>query len=212
MPVQPLGKDFLIWVDVVQDVVRVLLLTSCEHDNLVQIGQLFQAVYQARAETYLDFIFLESELERWLESLGDAAFELGSHEGLVHVEDEQFVFGLPADLDSLHHHLVLVGVLLAHFLHLVAVLEQLDQLEVDQLGRVVHLVLHDAGCLVLNVLEHVVTAVRILVVEVLAVDLLQLVFVLGGVFFLFVDFLVDLLKSVFHRHANVAHTLRLLDH
>jgi hypothetical protein len=69
----------MVSINVVQDVVGVLLLSSGEHDNLEIIHQLFKAVYKVGSESDVNFRIHVIEVESLYEFRRNMALELCSH-------------------------------------------------------------------------------------------------------------------------------------
>ena len=98
----------------------------------------------------MDLGALVIEVEGGLEVPRQLGFESCGNHRLVHVKDDGLLLRRLAELDRLHHQLLLVLVrLLVLLLELGAELQQVDELDVDQLRRVL---LHEAGRLRIVVL------------------------------------------------------------
>lgn len=137
------------------------------------------------------------------------AIELGSYEGLVHVEDEETVARLGAKLDRLKHDLVLVLVRLLLLLELVAVAQQVDQLQINQLAGV-FLSVHQTHVSLVSLLE---TIVRVAVVIDDEGVKTGLAFVLLGLNFraLLGNLVLNSLQAVLEKVAKIIERLRLLE-
>lgn len=202
LAVKSLREDRLAGIDIVQDVVRILLFSGGKDKNLVDIGQLFEAINHVGPKAHLDLAVLERELERWLELSWDTSFELGSNQGLVHVKDQRLWFLLFAELERLEHELVLVFVFLLVPAERVTIVKQLNKLQVDELRWVIDLLVHH-GASVLFHLEHVIAITVISIVVDVLIHTGSLLFLVSRV--------LELLKLVANE-AEVANALGLLDH
>ena len=201
-PVQAALEDLLALVDVVEDGVRVFLDPCREDNDLVNCGQTLKHVKHVGAQPYTNLDPVEIVVERGLKFIRQFVSLLCRNQRLVHVEDQKLVVGLLSELNRLFHDVVLILVGLAHIPQLVAVLEQLDQLNVNQFCRVLLLLLQRAGTLLLRSLKTVCRPVRgTAIVEPLVNSLLLL-----GVWLL-VD--LEFLKARIHNMANVVQRLRL---
>jgi hypothetical protein len=166
MTVQSFQENLLVWVDIVQDMIRVILLARSKDENFVDVCQLFKAVDHVRSQTHLNLAVFEAKLERWLKCLRNTTFEFRSDQGLVHVKNQRFGFLLFAKLERFQHKLVLVLVLLFVAAERVAVIEQLDQLEIDQLSGVFDFFAHH-GTSVFFDLKWVIAIITFFAVNVL---------------------------------------------
>ena len=99
LPVESLFEYRVVWIDVVEDLVCVLLLSSSEDYQFVPLLQFFQNILHVRSETYLDLSSSKTELECRLEVVRDVPLELSGNERLIHIEDEGLVFSFVTQRD-----------------------------------------------------------------------------------------------------------------
>lgn len=97
LPIKPLLEYRVVWIDVVEDLVCILLLSSSEDNQFVPLLQFFQNILHVRSESYLDLSSSKTELECRLEAVRDMPLKLGCYKRLIHIEDEGLVFSFVAE-------------------------------------------------------------------------------------------------------------------
>ena len=75
----------------------------------------------------MDGLSVEVELESGLEALNQARLETSTHEGLIHIEHEDLVFGLLSQFKTLHVKICRV-VIIAFFVGLVELVTESEQI------------------------------------------------------------------------------------
>jgi len=194
-------------IDVVEDVVGVLLLASSENNDLVKLGKLLEAVHKVGSQSNRDLLAAEGEREGSLELVRNVAFEFGGNESFVHVENQQLLPVLLAELEGLEHDvfLIFIGVFLCF--EFFAVLEQVDQFQVDELGGVTDFgVHHGLATKLVSLVEGVITVFVTAFLEIgVNTGLLALLFGL------FLDDVLDDFELVAKNAANLPHRLGFTD-
>ena len=123
LPVEPFLEYLFVLVDVVQDIIRVLLLAGCKHDYLVEFGQLFKTIDNIRPDSNMNLRVLVIEVESLLESFRYLTLEFCGDECLVHVEDQEFGCCLLAQVQRLQEHVFLVVFIVFELFKCVTILE-----------------------------------------------------------------------------------------
>ena len=108
LAVQALLEDAVGRVDVVQDVVSILLLASCEDNYLVPLYQLLEHILSVRSEPHWNFCPLKFEFEGRFKTIRNTVLKLGGYKSFVHIKNDQFILVFCTKLLGLHHNLILI--------------------------------------------------------------------------------------------------------
>lgn len=99
LPVEPLLKQRVVAIDVVQNLVRILLLSCRENYDFIPLNQFFEDVLHVWAQSHLNFRPLEGELKRRLKAVGYVALKFRRNKRLIHIKDKQSVLSFGAELE-----------------------------------------------------------------------------------------------------------------